>query len=130
MAGLGQKTHCRVVAGCTQWIKSRIAAIQNSSFGDRRLTGPASNSHIRPQAVGRGYISISTGRTPGERIEWPLFGEQIDDLTATNRLRPNPETLLFRPSEVLTARPLLPKGLQGFNKVRSNDTHDFIGPNQ
>ena len=36
----------------------------------------------RPRAAGRGYVSISAGRVPGDRVERPVFGEQIDDLTA------------------------------------------------
>ena len=39
----------------------------------------------RPRAAGRGYVSISAGGVLGDRIEWPVFGEQIDDLTASTR---------------------------------------------
>ena len=39
----------------------------------------------RPQPAGQGYVSISAGGVLGDRIEWPVFGEQIDDLTASTR---------------------------------------------
>jgi len=44
----------------------------------------------RPQPAGQGYVSISAGGVLGDRIEWPVFGEQIDDLTASTR--PKAET--------------------------------------
>ena len=40
---------------------------------------------IRPQPAGRGCISISAGGAPGDRVEWPVFGEQIDDSTGATR---------------------------------------------
>jgi hypothetical protein len=42
-------------------------------------------SPYRPQPAGQGYVSISAGGVPGDRVEWPVFGEQIDDLTAATR---------------------------------------------
>ena len=35
----------------------------------------------RPLPAGRGCVSISVGGAPIDRVEWPVFGEQIDDLT-------------------------------------------------
>ena len=54
-------------------------------FFDWLLTGVTSNSHSRPQPAGRGYVSISAGGMPGDRVERPVKGEQLDDLTATTR---------------------------------------------
>ena len=54
----------------------------------RPLWGEPANSHIRPQPAGQGYVSISAGGVLGDRIEWPVFGEQIDDLTASTRPQP------------------------------------------
>jgi hypothetical protein len=49
------------------------------------LTGFTSNSHNRPQPADQGYVSISAGGVAGDKVEWPVFGEQIDDLTASTR---------------------------------------------
>ena len=43
------------------------------------------SAYNRPQPAGQGYVSISAGGVLGDRIEWPVFGEQIDDLTASTR---------------------------------------------
>ena len=49
------------------------------------LTGAGSYSPYRPQAVGRAYVSISTDGTHCDPVEWLVFGEHIDDLTAAVR---------------------------------------------
>ena len=57
-------------------------------LGERQLAGAGSYSPSRPQPAGRGYVSIFAGGAPGDRVEWPVFGEQIDDLTAATRPQP------------------------------------------
>lgn len=39
-------------------------------------------AYNRPQPAGQGYISIFADGAPGDRVEWPVFGEEINDLTA------------------------------------------------
>ncbi|MBP6747557.1 hypothetical protein KA344_20175 [bacterium] len=53
----------------------------------RPLWGEPANSHIRPQPAGQRYVSISAGGAPGNRVEWPVFGGQVDDPTAATRPR-------------------------------------------
>ena len=46
---------------------------------------PLMTSPYRPQPAGQGYVSISAGGVPDDRVEWLVFGEQLDDLTAATR---------------------------------------------
>ena len=41
---------------------------------------------IRPEAVGRGYVSISADGAPVDRVEWPVFGEQLSTLSPQSKL--------------------------------------------
>lgn len=40
------------------------------------------NVSVRPQPAGRSYVSISAVGAPGDRVEWLVFGDQINILTA------------------------------------------------
>jgi hypothetical protein len=42
-------------------------------------------TNCRPQAAGQGYVSIFAAGALSDRVEWPVFGKQIDDLTAATR---------------------------------------------
>ena len=60
----------------------------SSATNERRFSGEQFEPYsglTRPQPAGRGYVSIFAGGAPGDRVEWPVFGEQIDDLTAATR---------------------------------------------
>ena len=43
-------------------------------YGDE--LGPSAGSE-RPQAVGRGYISISRSGTGSNPLEWPVYGDEL-----------------------------------------------------
>ena len=55
----------------------------------RPLWGNPANSPNRPQPAGQSYVSISAGGAPGNRVEWPVFGGQVDDPTAATRPFPD-----------------------------------------
>ena len=66
--------------GAAAWLPT------NARYRNRKwLLSDSPDDLVRPQPAGRGYVSISAGGVPGDRVEWPVFGEEIDNLTASTR---------------------------------------------
>jgi len=71
------------VAGkCSCWCEVRLSQEGLKLAEQFAASFLSSWGGSRPQPDARGYVSISAGGAPDDRIEWPVFGEQIDDLTA------------------------------------------------
>lgn len=56
--------------------------------GGRQLTAMMPRGDSRPQAVGRGYISISGDATGPDPLGWPVFGGQLGHRLGSTRPAP------------------------------------------